>query len=141
MTKQNKDSSQPPKGIERRKTRRRNILATFSIFLVIPQKGIHRLMIHNISEEGIAFDFDIESEAPFDFPAKIGDSIDARLYINPSLYIPIQMKIVRIEKSGDGRRVGASFQNIKSENHQALLSFLKLLDSILDVLKLELNPV
>lgn len=122
---------------ERRKTERRPILYTFSIFLTIPKKGLYRLEVHDISETGIGFDLDIEGEEYSRFPVKEGFPIDLRFYINPSLYIPLSVQVTRIEDHHSKRRVGAEFQESSSENYKAFLSFLSLLDKIVDVVQIE----
>jgi hypothetical protein len=123
--------------VDRRKTERRPILNTFSIFLAIPKKGLHRLEVHDISESGMGFDLDIEGEEPSRFPVAEGNTIDLRFYINPSLYIPLSIQVTRIEDHHSKRRIGAEFQEKSSESYQAFLSFLSLLDKIIDVVQLE----
>src|SRR4051812_38244614 len=111
-------------GIERRKAKRRPVISTFSLFVVVPKKGIHRLNINDLSEEGIGFELDTEGEDPGEFPIKQGDSLDVRFYLNQSLYLPLTVKIMRLfEGTGGIRKVGASFADLKSPGYQALSSF------------------
>ena len=116
------------------------ILATFSVFIVIPKKGIHRLPVHDISEIGMGFDLDIEGEPAQDFPISPGDTLDFRFYLNNSLYIPLTIQVVRIEEGHLKRRVGAEFSDTQSESHQAFLAFLNLLDKILDMIQIDAHP-
>jgi PilZ domain len=122
---------------ERRQAQRRPILATFSFSIVVPKKGIHRLEIHDLSEKGVGFQLDIEGESSSDFSVEIKDVIHARFYLNPSLYIPITLQIARIEPSPSGRKIGAEFYDKNEEGYSALLSFLKFLDQILQVIQID----
>jgi len=135
MTKTNKQESSS--GIERRREKRRPMLETFSFFIVIPKKGLHKLGLHDISESGVGFDLDIEGESSTDFAAKDGDTIDFRFYLNRSLFIPLSANVARIEMSASGRRVGAEFKDKTSKNYKAFLSLLQLLDGIVDVVQID----
>jgi hypothetical protein len=138
MTKiDNKKDEGLPTGIERRRARRRPILATFSMYLVIPKKGLYKLTVHDISELGIGFDLDVEGESSSDFPVQIGDKLDSRLYLNQSLYIPLSLQIARVEDKPIVRRVGAEFQEHESINYKAFLSLLGFLDKMADALQVD----
>jgi hypothetical protein len=140
MTKVNKNQNSSPEGVERRKTQRRPMMATFSVFIVIPKRGLHRLEVHDVSEMGIGFDLDVEGEDSLNFPVKEGDTVDFRFYLNQSLYIPLSIQIVRLQEHHQVRRVGAEFQDKTSQNYQAFLSFLHFLDQILNVVQVETQP-
>jgi hypothetical protein len=134
-----KASSTSGKGIERRKTRRRPILETFSFFCVVPKKGMHRLLIHDVSDQGIGFDLDAEGEEDQTFSLKSGEALDVHLYINQSLYLPLSVKVARIEERNVGgrvRRIGAEF-SVKDKGYEAFGAFLAMLDSIVDVAQIQ----
>ena len=120
--------SLPPTGVERRQTRRRSILETFSVFLVIPRKGIHKLRIQDVSEDGLGFDLDVEGESFADFPVQVHDVIALRFYLNQSLYIPLSVEIVRIEEQTTLRHVGSKFNDKTTPDYKTFLSLLELLD-------------
>lgn len=126
-----------PTGQERRKSKRRPVLSTFSVFVVVPKKGIHRLQIHDISDTGIGFDLDTDGEALDSFPMKTGEALDIRFYLNQSLYIPLAVQVVRLDQRGTVRKVGAEFEDKSSKGFKAYLAFIQLLDSISDSLELE----
>jgi hypothetical protein len=132
--------SSPSNPKERRRARRRPVLETFSLFVVIPKKGIHRLAIHDVSDLGIGFDLDTEGESPADFPLTSGNSLDLRLYLNQSLYLPLTVEVVRIEDRNTVRRVGAEFAQRDSGNYKGFLAFLTMLDSVIDVVRIEEQP-
>ena len=113
---------------ERRRSKRRPILDTFSLFIVVPKKGVHRLQIHDLSDQGIGFDLDIDGEAASDFPVKAKENLDVQLYLNQSLYLDLKLQVARIEEGGAVRRVGAEFTDRSSPSFKALAAFLQMLD-------------
>ena len=119
-----------PSGAERRKTRRRPILDTFSLFVVVPKKGVHRLPVHDLSDEGMGFDFDIEGESAADFPVQRGETVDVLLYLNQSLYLPLSVRVVRVEDKGEIRKVGAEFTEKSGPAFQGYAAFLAMLDAV-----------
>ncbi|MGE0616469.1 MAG: PilZ domain-containing protein [Bacteriovoracia bacterium] len=132
MTKK-KSGKKDYSGSERRRFERRPVLDTFSLFVVVPKKGIHRLPIHDLSEVGIGFDFDMEGEGMDGSAIESGETLDIQVYLNQSLYIPLPVKVARLVEKNSVRRVGAEFHDPKDPGCQALLSFLKTLDVINDV--------
>jgi hypothetical protein len=119
-----------PGGAERRKFKRRPVLDTFSLFAVVPRKGPHRVPVHDISDQGLAFDLDIEGEEASVFPVARGESLEVQLYLNQSLYLPLQIQVARLEEKGSIRVVGAQIQDKTSKAYKGFLSFLTMLDSI-----------
>jgi hypothetical protein len=117
--------------VERRKARRIPILATFAISLVIPIKGMHRHDIFDVSEHGIGIISNIEEEFSSDHTTQIGDLLEIHLYLNLSLFLPLSIRVVRIDDAQTGeRRIGAEFKNRTSESFKGFLAFLTLLDKI-----------
>ena len=127
-----KKSATGPGGVERRRARRRPILDSFSLFITIPKKGVHRLRIHDASELGLGFEFDTEGELIDDFPVAPGEAVDVRLYLNQSLYLPLSVSVARVQPGEAGRRVGAEFSERSSPSYRAFQSFLALLDQLVD---------
>ncbi|OFZ19979.1 MAG: hypothetical protein A2X94_11480 [Bdellovibrionales bacterium GWB1_55_8] len=122
---------------ERRKTRRRPVLETFSIFVVIPRKGFHRLRIFDLSEDGIGFELDTDGESHDDFSVTQGQVLDVRLYLNQSLFLPIGVELVRVDEAHATRRIGGRFSDKNSKAYAAFVSFLEMLDSIRDAAEIE----
>jgi c-di-GMP-binding flagellar brake protein YcgR len=117
--------------IERRRAKRIPILASFSISLVVPKKGMQRLNIFDVSENGIGFILNIEEEFSSSFPTQLGDLLEINLYLNASLFLPLSVRVVRIDDAQTGeRRIGAEFENRTSETFTAFLAFLTFLDKI-----------
>ena len=116
-------------GIERRRTKRLPILSTFSLFIVVPQKGFHRLMVHDVSELGLGFDADTEGEETDGFPLKEGENLEVRFYLNQSLYLPLAVRIARLETRNNIRRIGAELDS-SYKSYNAFKSFVEMLDAI-----------
>ncbi len=122
-----------PTGMERRRAPRRQVLDSFSFFVVVPKKGMHRLRVHDISEIGIGFDFDTEGEPLDVFPVVNGETMDLHFYLNQSFHIPLTMKIVRIEQKGTVRKIGAEFLKQNEKPAKALAALLTVIDQLLEV--------
>lgn len=122
-------------GSERRRSRRRPILETFSVFMVVPAKGAHRLKVRDISDLGVGFEIDVESETPGQGELSPGDSLEGHLYLNQSLALPLQLQVARIEQQNpDGPRlVGATITNPLAPAYRAFAAFIQLLDAITEV--------
>jgi hypothetical protein len=120
-------------GAERRKSKRRPILETFSLFAVVPKKGMHRLLVHDVSEGGLGFDLDIDGENFDEFPVKAGEKLEVHLYLNQSLYLPLSVQIARLEDTKSIRRLGTELVDPSSPQSKAFASFLQMLDVIADV--------
>jgi hypothetical protein len=117
---------------ERRRVKRRAILDSFSLFVVMLKKGPYRLSVGDLSELGIGFDVDLE-EDPDTTPLSVGEILDLEFYLNQSLYIPLQARVMRIEADENGdRRVGAEFVRSISGTPEisAITDFVKMLDSV-----------
>jgi hypothetical protein len=121
-------ASANPKASERRRSNRRPILDTFSLFAVVPKKGVHRLPVHDLSEQGIAFDLDIEGEAHEQFPIAIGEKIELLLYLNQSLYLPLSGKVMRVDDKSEVRKIGAELSDTGSASFKGYAAFLQLLE-------------
>ncbi len=128
--KKNQSPSPTDPTVERRESKRRAVLSQFSIFLLIPKHGIHKLAVHNLSESGILFEFDTENESIANCPIQVGDELESKLYINSSLYIPLYLKLARIENHSDHRKIGASFYKKDTEEYRTFIFFLHVLDGL-----------
>jgi hypothetical protein len=138
MSKSMKSESKSGSGAERRRSKRMDVLDTFSLFVVVPAKGPMRLKVHDISDAGIGFDLDIQEEnGAMSFEVKAGDEFDVCLYLNQSLYVPLAVTVRRIVTADGVRRAGAEFRGKGSKGHIALLAFLDMLDALSDAARIE----
>ena len=118
--KKNKQSGSEGGGAERRRGNRREVLETFHVFLVIPKIGLRKLYLKDLSEFGVGFlpdEYDLFKE---------GSCYDAEIYINPSLKLPLPIKIARVTKD----LIGCEFTDTNSKAYAALVKFVVLLDEL-----------
>ena len=120
-----------------RRSRRRPILETFSVFISIPKKGGHRLRITDVSETDIGFELDTEGESHADFKVTKGEVLEIHFYLNQSLYIPMSVSVMRIDDQGSVRKIGGQLVPPGSPGTAALGAFLSMLDSIVDTARVE----
>ena len=123
----------------RRKAKRRPVLDTFSLFVVVSLKNIIRLKINDLSELGVGFNFDAEGESE-PLPIKVGDEMELQLYLNQSLHIPLKIKVARIEDGEGGRKIGAEYSDKSSKGYLALGAFIEMLDRLADVAEIDAPP-
>lgn len=121
---------------ERRHTHRRTIMETFNFFVVVPKKGSYRLPVHDLSEDDIGFDLDIEGETPNHFSIEIDEVIDLHLYLNQSLYLPLKIKVARIKEKNQVRRIGATFCEEASAARKACVGMLQVIDQLMNIAKI-----
>lgn len=117
-------------GQERRKSHRRPILDSFSMFVVVPTKGPYRLPVHDVSDSGLGFDFDTEGEDTSLFSVKQGDQFEIHLYLNQSLHIPLNGKVMRVVDDEGTRRLGVELTKTSTAGHKAFMSFLQMIDDL-----------
>lgn len=126
-------------GIDRRGSKRRPILESFSFFVVVPTKGFHRLRVVDMSDSGVGFEYDIIGEMKDAFPVTVGESFDLQFYLNQTLFFPLHVKVMRIDDSKVIRRVGAEFTSASkgTPEHQGLCAILDMIDSVSEIVQFD----
>jgi hypothetical protein len=120
-------SDQDKSGIERRRVKRREILERFSFYICVPKLGYTRHQVNDISELGIGFMLDTLGE----FRVANDEECDLHFYLNQSLYLPLQIKVVRaIDRDAGIQEVGAIFLETESSIHQTFLTLVNLVDQL-----------
>lgn len=110
---------------ERRQVKRTLLSELVSSMVVVPEKGLLKVSLHDISEEGVAFDLDIE-QGQF----KIGEEISLRVYLNQKTYFPIQVVIKHVTTNNEEGLVRHGAEYLKNQdNHVALQHFVKFVES------------
>lgn len=113
--------------VEERRLVKRTILTEFvGAFVVVPEAGLLRVAIYDISDDGIAFDV-TEEQGCF----KMGEEIAIRVYLNQHTYFPFTVKannIRAINEEGVVRH-GCSFLK-DTVNLEALHHFVKFIETI-----------
>jgi len=112
---------------EERRQIKRTILTEFvGAFVVVPQEGLMKVAIYDISDDGIAFDVDEEIGG-----FKKGEEIALRVYLNQQTYFPFTVKTNNVRAIQDEGivRHGSSFLK-GTLNKEALHHFVKFIETV-----------
>jgi hypothetical protein len=111
---------------ERRSVRRTILTEFMGVFVILPQKGLQKVSMYDISDDGLSFDME-KSKGHF----KNGEEVAMRLYLSQKNYFPFVAKVSNVrEIDEDGVvRHGASFVK-NTVNSEALTHFVKFLESV-----------
>ncbi len=120
-------------GQERRRTKRLPVLDSFGMFVTVAKKELLRLKLYDVSEGGLLFDVEIEGEPEGLFEWKLGEVFKVSFFLNPSLSIPLDVRIQRLDTTNGVRRVGTEIVDRKSKNYQAFSAVVNMLDVISEV--------
>jgi hypothetical protein len=110
-----------------RRTTKRTILSEFvGAFAVIPGKGLTKVTLYDISEDGLSFDTEV-LQGHF----HLGESVAMRVYLNQKSYFPFVVKLQNLrEISEEGvYRHGAHFVK-GTVNDEALHHFVKFIETV-----------
>lgn len=113
--------------LRERRLVKRTILTEFvGAFVVVPQKGLLKVSLYDISENGLAFDV----ETNLGKFAK-GEELAMRVYLNQHTYFPFIIKVRNVRQEGDENsfRHGADFVK-GSVNSIALRHFVKFIETV-----------
>lgn len=111
---------------ERREVKRTILTGFIGAFIVIPNQGLVRVDIYDISEDGVAFDLEAKMGH-----FNSGEEVAMRVYMNQYTYFPFIIKIQN-HRSLEGNelgRHGASFVK-GSVNDEALYHFVRFIETV-----------
>jgi len=111
---------------ERRKAKRREILEKFSFYICIPKLGFTRHAVNDVSELGIGFTINSLGE----FKLKKDEQCQLHLYMNQSLYLPLDIQVVRQQDQEQTQEIGAIFLDTTSDQYETFLTLVKFLDQL-----------
>ncbi|OFZ30408.1 MAG: hypothetical protein A2622_08340 [Bdellovibrionales bacterium RIFCSPHIGHO2_01_FULL_40_29] len=116
---------------ERREVKRTILTEFVSAMVVLPEKGLLKVAIYDISEEGISFDVDFE-QGQF----QVDEDVSMRVYLNSKTYFPISIKIKHLKEEKDEGvvRHGAVFMK-GAATDAALQYFVRFIESVSQGLK------
>jgi hypothetical protein len=116
---------------ERRQVRRTILSEFIGAFVVIPEKGLVKVNLYDISENGMAFD--VEADAGH---FALNEEVAMRVYLNQQTYFPFVVNIQNLRKVGDEGvfRHGANFAK-GTMNEEALYHFVKFIETVSASLK------
>ena len=111
---------------ERRQVKRTILTEFLGAFMVVPQKGLQKITLYDVSENGLSFDTE-EENGHLD----LGDQVAMRVYLNKYTYFPFVVTVSNmrfVEEEGVYRH-GVSF--VKGTiNDVALHHFVKFIENI-----------
>lgn len=111
---------------ERRQVKRTILSEFVGAFAVVPRKGLLKVNLFDISDNGMAFDVDMAAGH-----FAVGEEIAMRVYLNQQTYFPFVIKVQNIRGIGDENvfRHGANFMK-ETINEEALFHFVKFIETV-----------
>lgn len=116
---------------ERRQIKRTILTEFVSAMVVVPERGLLKVAIYDISEQGISFDVESDQGS-----FKIDEEVSMRVYLNHKTYFPITIQIKHIiDETTEGvLRHGSVFLR-QPATDAALQYFVKFIESVSQGLK------
>src|ERR1035437_2399629 len=111
---------------ERRKVKRTLLSEFVGAFVLIPRKGLLKVTLYDISENGLSFDM-VEDSGHF----SMNEEVAMRVYLNQQTYFPFVVKVQNLRNIDDENvfRHGVNF--VKGTiNDQALFHFVKFIETV-----------
>lgn len=111
---------------ERRQVKRTILTEFIGACVVVPNHGLMKVALYDISDNGIAFDMEKRSGS-----FQVGEEIAVRVYLNHTTYFGFIVKVqnVRSIEDEDILRLGANFMQ-DTVNDKALKHFVKFIESV-----------
>jgi hypothetical protein len=111
---------------ERRQVKRTILSEFVAAFILVPEKGLQKVAIYDISADGIAFDLDMASGG-----LKEGEDVAMRVYLNQFTYFPFIISIANVrEIPNEGvTRHGCGFMKA-TVNEDALRHFVGFIETV-----------
>lgn len=122
---------------DRREVKRTILTEFVGAFIVLPEKGLMKVSLYDISENGISFELPLEEGSFMN-----GEEVAMRVYLNHTTYFPFSVSIanVRLLPELGMSRQGANF--IKGTiNDVALHHFVKFIENVSASLKTDSGDV
>lgn len=117
---------------QERRIVKRTILTEFiGAFTIVPERGLIKVSLHDISDNGIAFNMDLTTGR-----FRVGEEIAMRVYLNHTTYFPFTAKVSnsRVLEDEGVIRYGANFEK-GTINDVALHHFIKFIETVSASLK------
>jgi PilZ domain len=113
-------------GEERRQVRRTILTEFVGAFIVVPERGLQKVALYDISDNGLGFDLDLADGA-----LRVGEEIAMRVYLNHQTYFGFIARVSNermVEEEGVYRH-GVSFVK-GTVNDEALHHFVKFIETV-----------
>lgn len=111
---------------ERREVKRTILSEFVGGFILVPEKGLQKVAIYDISENGIAFDLDLGSGG-----MKESEEVAMRVYLNQYTYFPFVVSVANVRALPEEgvTRHGCNFLK-ETVNSEALFHFVKFIETV-----------
>ncbi|HMN69997.1 MAG TPA: PilZ domain-containing protein [Bdellovibrionales bacterium] len=111
---------------ERRKVRRTILSEFIGAFAVVPRKGLLKVALYDVSENGMAFDVDVKAGQ-----FAVGEEVALRVYLNQQTYFTFIVRVQNVRAVNDEEvyRHGAGFVT-GTINDEALHHFVKFIETV-----------
>lgn len=111
---------------ERRQVKRTILTEFIGAFILVPEKGLQRVSIYDISENGVAFDMDLSGGG-----MREGEEVAMRVYLNQYTYFPFVVAVANVRALHDEgvTRHGCNFQK-ETPNQNALGHLVKFIETV-----------
>lgn len=111
---------------DRREVKRTILTEFVGAYAVLPERGLMKVALYDISENGIAFDL-----APHEGTFLESEEVAFRVYLNHSTYFPFTVKVIKARAMEDEgvTRHGAQFLK-GTVNDVALHHFVKFIENV-----------
>lgn len=111
---------------ERRELKRTILTEFVGAFVLVPNSGLVRSAIYDISENGIAFDLDLGTGS-----FNVGDQVAMRVYLNQFTFFPFVVTVANARSIPDESVVRHGCHFVKDTiNHEALRHFVKFIETV-----------
>ena len=111
---------------ERRQVKRTILTEFVGAFAVIPQQGLLKVSLYDISDQGLAFDIEAPRGA-----LTVGETVAFRVYLNRKTYFPFFVTVQNIRAITEEAvyRHGAFFEK-ETVNAKALHHFIRFIETV-----------
>jgi len=111
---------------EKRKAKRVAVVEKFAFCVSVPRLGATKLKVIDVSDMGIGFDVDTLGE----FRLQKDEKSKLQFYVNQSLYLELEIQVVRLQETDGTQNVGAVFLNTQSATYKTFLTLVSLIDQL-----------
>lgn len=113
-------------GEERRQVRRTILTEFVGAYIVVPERGLQRVALYDISDNGLSFDLELDQGA-----CRVGEELAMRVYLNQQTYFGFIAKVsnARTIDEESVHRHGVSFVK-GTVNDVALHHFVKFIETV-----------
>ena len=118
------------KGSERRGSQRLPVVDSFALFVTLPKRPFLKLKIYDVSASGLQCDVVIEGEPSDSFSVSPNEELDVHLYLNQFLFLPLKVRVARVDQSGPTRRIGAEIVGKGTKTFESYTAFVKMLETL-----------